>query len=721
MYWSTIGRRLLAAAFLSLTLHSLTAQTAPTTQTATATQAAIKVFAKALKDASAVARDAGTNLTEPENAALAVTLSDLATVFEVEATAARTDQYAGVGLPLALSRLKAVRNAATQPAFQGALDQLIATWPTSITDTHFSSATAQLRQVIAAMDELVRQKGHCCGGDLRTIVGFEQAGAANSNSNQTYFLNFFYSAPVPYWFSRPSRTLSDSMGPKLRWFGEVRVTSSPQQVSTSLAEFVPAFGQLFGQLKPVELAQSAEFLGGLGWRVASFRSFFRNGDDTHSRIGVYALVTAGATGRLGDPPKPQIFAVPSKDDAQAKLFNALFNQTLDQSTGKLVDLPKSAQIPYSDPATAPNHVGFIEKDSSRYTSQYFGGFRFLDQYIESAASRAASRLDLLIGQNQAVTGGMWRGLVVRLEGFVPIPLGSSNKMTDVIYVYGNVQLATSKSQDAQRLDVIRSQYGADKVFLKPGVDIAPSDPKLYIRNTDHLNRDFYRIGAGIDFFRLVKNYRETVGTTVAKLETIKGDGQTAIAGHKFEKGLRILALDADGKPVLNAPVKWTVTPAANTAGCTFVNGETTYSNTTGVSGLIEVACRPNSITGDYKVVAESNKQLLEFMLHNIALESLDPSPDPPTKSVASSGKVTGLAVTATQASKPVKDLNVVFTLSGENGADAHFAENSLSQTVTTGDQGVATAPEITAGAPGRVLLEAAAGGKKVTFTITVTN
>src|SRR5262245_25260735 len=78
----------------------------------------------------------------------------------------------------------------------------------------------------------------CCGIDLRTIVGFEQSGATNASSNQTYFLDFFFSQPVPYRFGQNGNNGDDVLGPRFRWFGEVRITSSPQQIGSSLAQFV---------------------------------------------------------------------------------------------------------------------------------------------------------------------------------------------------------------------------------------------------------------------------------------------------------------------------------------------------------------------------------------------------------------------------------------------------------------------------------------------------
>jgi hypothetical protein len=548
----------------------------------------------------------------------------------------------------------------------------------------------------------------CCGVDLRTILGFEQAGAANSNSNQTYFFDFFLSQPIPITYARRGGDGDDKQGPRLRYFGEVRLTSTPQQISSSLAEFTTSFSQLVGQLKPNQLAQSAEYLGGFGYRLTSFRNPFLGGDGAKHRLGMYALAMAGATGFIGAPPSPQIYEAPKESDPQARLFKALFPTAPLSPTG----------------TSGTKYIGFVEKDSARYRKQFFSGLRVVSHYEGESSSRAAARLDFLGGWNEAVTGGGLNGAVVRVEGFYPFSLGGGNKMTNVIYFYGSMQLAMSSPFDTFHLDSVRRDYGADRLFLNPALDTLASNPNVTIVNTNPLNRDFYRIGVGMDFLRLLQNYKESTGKTVARLDAIAGNNQTVIVGTKARTGLRIKVTDDSGLDVVGAKVTWTSSKEAGKASCTFPNGGTEYSNTTSASGLMEVSCTANTVEGAHKVTAEANSKTVEFSITNAALQDagLELAGDGQTAKIDTAFPVK-LAVRAKDGTAPVAGLNVVFSVDSTraNFEGGTSVSGQSTVTRTTDADGIAEAPVLKAAKmPGAAQVKVEAGGVKKNFNLTIT-
>lgn len=489
------------------------------------------------------------------------------------------------------------------------------------------------------------------------------------------------------------------MGPRLRYFGEVRLTSAPQQISSSLVELTTTFSQLFGQLKPTQIAQSAEYLGGLGFRLTSFGQPFRGSDGAKHRIGLYALVMGGATGFIGDPPTPQIFEAPIEGEPQGALFKALFPKAVLSSAG------------------APRYVAFAEKDSSRYRKQYFGGARMVGQYTEDAESRGSTRVDFLVGQNEAVTGGTFSGPVIRVEGFVPLAFGGEKAMNNVFYFFGNMQLATNPPFDTFRLDSIRRDFGADRVFLKPAVDIVPSNPLVSVVNTNPLNRDFYRLGVGIDFLRLVKNLQESVGEKVVKLEAPGAVDQKVVIGSKLRTPLRVRAVDAADKIVVGAKLSWTSPDAdSNKPTCIFLNEKTVLSDSTAASGLAQATCTANKVSGEpYKVTVVSNNVKHEFTVQNIepnftafggteAEQSAPPGEKFPTN----------LAVEAKDDTGPVAGLEIVFSVQRPEG---EFDGGAITVTRITDEKGRAVAPNLIAkGAVGsKVNVTATYGSKTVMF------
>src|SRR2546428_328423 len=111
------------------------------------------------------------------------------------------------------------------------------------------------------------------GGDLTTaVVGFEQAGASSARSDQKFFFDFFISRPLPF-----SKSNVDPFGPRVRWWGNVRIASYPQQINTSVAEFATTFANRVGALKVNEIAQFGEFRSGPDIRIKAF-------DDTRKLI-----------------------------------------------------------------------------------------------------------------------------------------------------------------------------------------------------------------------------------------------------------------------------------------------------------------------------------------------------------------------------------------------------------------------------------------------------
>ena len=102
-------------------------------------------------------------------------------------------------------------------------------------------------------------------------------------------------------------------------------------------------------------------------------------------------------------------------------------------------------------------------NQDRFYRQYYGGLR-----VESTQHKHI--VDVSFGQNEAITGGRFRGTVVRFDSFYALPLTPGN----FLYLFG-----TAMVRAAPR---------------------APGEG-----NTG--GRDSYRIGVGVDFFQMLKALR----------------------------------------------------------------------------------------------------------------------------------------------------------------------------------------------------------------------
>ncbi len=307
----------------------------------------------------------------------------------------------------------------------------------------------------------------------RAIVGFEQAGASASSSTQKFFFDFFVSTPAPY---KMHRTTSSLFGPHLRFWGDVRVTSVPQQIQSTLGQFAISFTQQVSDLKVNEVAQANELLAGIEYRIGERKVPLPSFDhETKNRFTVNFVLSAGTITPLTPRDSLQVFKVPKKDAEPA-----FFTQ------------PETQGVDF----TNKDFVAFATRDRDRFFRQYYAGFRLKTFYFNNAGNpiqRFPAMLDVMVGQNEAVTGGRLRGAVIRLEGFFPLPFESAK----YIYLFGTGLVKPTKAK-------IR-----EAIILEPapqGTTVPASN--VVILSVPQINRDYYRLGVGIDaisLFQFIKD------------------------------------------------------------------------------------------------------------------------------------------------------------------------------------------------------------------------
>lgn len=175
-------------------------------------------------------------------------------------------------------------------------------------------------------------------------------------------------------------------------------------------------------------------------------------------------------------------------------------------------------------AVGKDFVAFISPDRDRFFRQYYAGLRLKTYYFQRKRVAAQYNLcdsvkkstpatqmvlqrnpdcslmedlvdqfpgifELTFGQNESVTGGRLRGGVFRLEGFYPLPFVPS------VYVFGTALMKLS-----------RTKINNSPLILEPPSGSIPalSDPKVDIETIPQINRDYYRIGVGVDLLHLIR-------------------------------------------------------------------------------------------------------------------------------------------------------------------------------------------------------------------------
>ena|SRR5205809_4920091 len=79
-------------------------------------------------------------------------------------------------------------------------------------------------------------------------------------------------------------------------------------------------------------------------------------------------------------------------------------------------------------APACQYIAFIPPNRDRFFRQYFTGLRFKSFYRQNEngakdkhGESFPGTLDVTAGQSELVTGGILRGLILKIEGFYPLP------------------------------------------------------------------------------------------------------------------------------------------------------------------------------------------------------------------------------------------------------------------------------------------------------------
>jgi hypothetical protein len=289
----------------------------------------------------------------------------------------------------------------------------------------------------------------------RTIVGYDQSGAAAAKKEQSFFFDFFVSKSFPL-----PQKINPDFGERLKIWGDFRINSVPQTGDVSVGDFAGGgFTTAVSGLKVKDVARVFEVLGGLEYRFGGNNALLPSFDrQTKQKFAFSFIASYGIVTPLDPLEKaPTVFKV--FDDAEG--------------------LPPAAK--------GKEFVAFVPVDRDRFFRQYFAGLRiqtfFFNKY-NVPLQRFPAQFDLSVGQNEFVTGGRLHGPVVRMESFFPLPYDKLKFLN----LFATAQIIPGKPNIGTPL--VLQAAPADTVVPAANVALVP---------VPQPNRDHYRIGVGIDF------------------------------------------------------------------------------------------------------------------------------------------------------------------------------------------------------------------------------
>jgi hypothetical protein len=313
----------------------------------------------------------------------------------------------------------------------------------------------------------------------RGIVGFEQSGGSAAESVQKPFLEFFWNPPFATSEDQPEPFRY--IYPRASFWGSARFTSVPQQISTPLVTFAPSFLTPINQANVNKLVQGFDFLFGAemgigrGFSKGDIGTAFlpTGASDTKQKYSAYLFAGFGASSPLSPADTVQIFKAPT---TQAELDKIRPGLTLPAGT---------------------EYIAFAGPDRDSFFRQWYAGLRLKTHYFKKSltgkldvVNRPGGMFDIGFGQNEAVTGGRLHGMVIRFDGFYPLPVSNRS----IFYLYGNALI-----------NLRRHATITDPLILATAPsNITVPAANVFIITSQPSNRDLYRIGLGVNLIELFK-------------------------------------------------------------------------------------------------------------------------------------------------------------------------------------------------------------------------
>jgi len=153
--------------------------------------------------------------------------------------------------------------------------------------------------------------------------------------------------------------------------------------------------------------------------------------------------------------------------------------------------------------TAQTNIAFAPEDRNSFLLKYFAGVRLINRWHNNsndarcAPSTPCTRtmVDLTVGQDETITGGMLRHFVGKAEAAFPVPKATS------ICFFGSAAWRFSRNQNLSPL-ILQPATIVTSSPNPPATITLPST-STWILPLTQPNRDFYRIGIGIDLTDLI--------------------------------------------------------------------------------------------------------------------------------------------------------------------------------------------------------------------------
>ncbi len=294
--------------------------------------------------------------------------------------------------------------------------------------------------------------------NIRAIIGFEQSAASSLNRKQGLFVDLYLNYPLPIYVNEKEKDYW--LRNRVNVWLNIRLTSVPFSINSSIADFAAGCYDKLKQVKISQIAQAVEFHSGLEFRLLTNKKYTLN-----FLLGVNAITPIA--------PKESLEIFKISNDIKAEKFPTVTEEDLEKN----------------------DYVALVPPSRDKFFRQYYLGFRlkshFKPKIPETGRRRFPATFDVVYGIKDT-TDKISKGFF-KLECFYPIKV--SNKLSNIlnIYIFGSILLKSTPTKFSDHLYLESAPEGT--TYPDP-------NNKVLKITVPEQNRDYYRVGIGVDIINL---------------------------------------------------------------------------------------------------------------------------------------------------------------------------------------------------------------------------
>ncbi len=346
----------------------------------------------------------------------------------------------------------------------------------------------------------------------RAVVGLDMSAPTSRTVKQSYFVDFDLIAPIRVFTKN-----EDPLENRVWLWLNPRITSLPQATNFSTVSTIDETGSFFQSVSGGtvdKIANGLDVSGGLEFALVKPRDgipWWGEYPNSQARLALSWIVGGGlSTPFSTDSTEVQSAVTQAICDA----FKAPAGQTISNSSGLVCQYNGTNTTPsivVDANGNTRDFIDFYTPDRSRFFRRFYTGLRFKTFYfsrdVHSRCQPFEGRpsdegdcnapydifpgiIDLTVGQDEAVTRGKFNGVLFRVEGVYPLPWYQG------IHIFGTIYTK------------LQGQHSPGQPFSPYTIQAPPAggatDVTTFRFALPPLDRDYFRIGIGVDLIQVFK-------------------------------------------------------------------------------------------------------------------------------------------------------------------------------------------------------------------------